>query len=426
MTAIPSNHRIDSAFQFIQTGYQFIPNECDRLETNIFETRFFGKKTICLRGPKAAELFYDETRFERKGVCPVRLVKTLFGKGGVQGLDDTDHRQRKEMMMSLMSEERIDELSQHMHKHLDQQSAQWETQNRVEILDAMHHVLSHAICEWCGIDPTQQDMEKVTQDMAMMVDGSGGVGPRHWKARRARKRGDRWAGQLIEQTRAGKLNPPEDSALWVFAKHQDRKGNLLPAQVAGVDLQNIIRPTIAIARWIMFAVHAMHTQPQAFQELKANSDIDAADRFGEEVRRYYPFFPMVAARTRSAFEWNGYEFPAKTRVFLDLYGTTHHPHYWSNPDDFIPDRFLSDIDRKFTMIPQGGGDYHQNHRCAGEFITRRLLRDAVRYMADQVDFEVPAQNLSISMTRIPAEPADRMLLSNVRKRVPSDTPAYVG
>ena len=63
-----------------------------------------------MTGPEAAELFYDEDRFSRGGAAPGWLKKTLFGKGGVQGLDGEAHRHRKQMFTFLMSPDRVERL----------------------------------------------------------------------------------------------------------------------------------------------------------------------------------------------------------------------------------------------------------------------------------------------------------------------------
>ena len=41
------------------------------------------QKTICMLGPEAAEIFYGPDRFLRSGAAPDRLMKTLFGQGGL-------------------------------------------------------------------------------------------------------------------------------------------------------------------------------------------------------------------------------------------------------------------------------------------------------------------------------------------------------
>lgn len=68
------------------------------------------RKAICMTGPEAAELFYDTSRFMRRGATPGRIQKTLFGQGGVQSLDGDAHRRRKQLFMWLMAAERIGQL----------------------------------------------------------------------------------------------------------------------------------------------------------------------------------------------------------------------------------------------------------------------------------------------------------------------------
>src|SRR3546814_10067301 len=68
-----------------------------------------------MTGPEAAELFYRQDLFARRGAAPGRIQKTLLGQGGVQGLDGEAHRHRKQMFMSLMTPERIEELRSEEH-----------------------------------------------------------------------------------------------------------------------------------------------------------------------------------------------------------------------------------------------------------------------------------------------------------------------
>jgi fatty-acid peroxygenase len=61
---------------------------------DLFVTRVMGMKTVCIHGRDAAQLFYDETKLQRKAALPRRVVTSLFGKGAVHTLDDAAHRHR--------------------------------------------------------------------------------------------------------------------------------------------------------------------------------------------------------------------------------------------------------------------------------------------------------------------------------------------
>lgn len=95
----------DSTLAFLRDGYAFILRRSERAQADVFQTRLLMLPVTCLHGEQAAQLFYDQERFERRGAAPARAQKTLLGEGGVQGLDDEAHRVRKQMFMSLMTPE---------------------------------------------------------------------------------------------------------------------------------------------------------------------------------------------------------------------------------------------------------------------------------------------------------------------------------
>lgn len=144
------------------------------------------------------------------------------------------------------------------------------------------------------------------------------------------------------------------------------------------------------------------------------ADDGYTDLFIQEVRRYYPFFPAVAARTRRAFEWNGYRFTNDQRVILDLYGTNHDPRTWERPEEFEPERFRRWDGSPFNFIPQGGGDHYANHRCPGEWIVIALMKQAAAVFTRRMSYDLPEQDLRIDWLRLPALPRSRVAISNVR------------
>lgn len=133
----------------------------------------------------------------------------------------------------------------------------------------------------------------------------------------------------------------------------------------------------------------------------------------QEVRRFYSFFPAVAARVRRGFEWHGYRFPRGGRVILDLYGTNHDPRSWEAPEEFRPKRFLEWDGSPFNLIPQGGGDHDLGHRCAGEWVTIALMKVATDFLVRHIAYDVPEQDLRIDMSRLPALPRSGFVIGQV-------------
>jgi fatty-acid peroxygenase len=413
MAEIPRDRAVDSTLAFWREGYAFISNRCNSMNTDLFEARLLLQPTICMRGRDAATLFYDVERFSRHGAVPPLVRKTLFGEGGVQGLDGEAHRVRKAMFMSLVEPDAVAELAELVGALWRDQIRRWEKAGRMIVLDAASRVLTRAVCAWSGVPLPENEVAARTAELRAMVDLAAAVGLGLWRARQARSRSEQWIGELIERVRAGTLPVERDRPLAVIANYRE-VGAPLPANIAAVELINVLRPTMAVARFIAFAALAMHEHPEWRARLRDGTD-EERELFVQEVRRFYPFSPAVAARVRETFDWHGYRFPARCRVLLDLYGTDHDPRLWPEPEQFRPERFRGWGGDAFNFIPQGGGDHHKNHRCPGEDIAIAVLKVLTRELAGAMDYQVPPQDLQVRLSRLPAQPESGVLLTDIRE-----------
>ena len=418
---VPHDRSPDSTLAVWRDGYGFISKRCRRYGSDAFRTRILGQRAICLHGPKAAHLFYDATRFERRDAVPKRVQKTLTGERGVQTLDGAAHQDRKRMFMSLMTPASVDALVQIVVAEWRDALDRWAAEPRVILFDEVQRLLCRSVCKWAGVPLGDDDVVARAGDLGVMVDGFGGAGPRNWRGRRARRRCEAWIAAVVDDVRAGRLETAAGTATAVIARHRDPAGRLLDRQVAAVELLNVLRPVVAIATYVTFAALALHDHPESRERIRSG-DEEAAELFVQEVRRFYPFTPFLGARVRSTFEWHGQVFEQGTLVLLDVFGTLHDPELWDRPDLFEPERFREWNENSFDFIPQGGGDYQMGHRCAGEWITIALVKAAVQLLAGAMDYNVPAQDLRVSLHRIPTLPRSRFLISHVRNTVAAGPP----
>lgn len=406
----------DSTLDISGKGYTFVSEKCRELNSDIFLTRILFKKTICMRGPEAAGLFYDTQHFERKNVAPNIAKYTLFGHGGIQNLDGNEHKNRKKIFMSIMSRENINRLTETTINKWTTYAEQWEGKDRVVLFKEVQKLIFEAVCDWAGVPVSKEEVNRRAGDMGAMIDGAGVISSRHWKGRIARIRTEKWIGGIIKKIRSGDEKSQDKDQLNAaehFAWSRNSDGVLIDNHIATVGIMNILRPTVAVARYITFAALALHAYPK--NRSKIRDDDEHMTFFVNEVRRYYPFFPFVVARVKQEFEWKGYLFPRGINVLLDLYGTNHHPDVWVDPGKFRPERFLNRNTGPFDYIPQGGGDFHSNHRCAGEELTIELLKASIRFLIESVRYDVPRQNLKIELSRIPAIPKSRFVIENVKR-----------
>ena len=413
-SAIPEAPGFDNTYALLSEGYRFIGNRCDALNSDIFGTRLMLKRVVCVRGEAAARMFYHPGRFTRRRAIPPTTLALLQDYGSAQVLDGEMHRVRKAMMMNLQSPEQRARLVALAEAEWRKQFALWARTRQVVLIQEAQAVLCRAACAWAGVPLANADEAVLrTAEFSAMIDGAGTMGPRNWLGQSLRRHTEQWARERINAIRTeGALDP--DSPAATIAFHVDADGEVLSSEHAAVELINILRPVVAVARYIVFGALALHEFPEWRPRLAAGDDA-ALEMFVQEVRRYYPFFPAVGGRALHDFEWQGLRFAKDDWVLLDMYGTNRHPGSWGGDGEtFRPQRFEGREGSGFDLIPQGGGDYASGHRCPGEMVTVELTKSALRLLASEVAYEVPPQDLEISLSRMPTLPASGFVMEGLR------------
>ncbi|WDZ87789.1 cytochrome P450 [Micromonospora cathayae] len=397
--------RLDNTVPLALEGYAWLPNRRRRVGADVVPTRLLGRPAVALRGPAAARFFYDERNVRRHGALPEPVRSTLFGNGAVHTLDGRAHRVRKAMFLALLTDAGgIDGLVERAEAAWDEAVPQWAARSPVVLFDETARVLTRAVCGWAGVPVAPAEVPDLAADLVALVDGFGTVGPRHWRARRARRRREAWLAGLVDRRDA-----PAGSAVDAVARHHDADGTALDGPTAAVELLNILRPTVAVSWYVAFAGHALHQWPWQREQLRAG-DPGYAEAFAHEVRRFYPFAPFVGGTAARDLEWQGEPIPAGTMVLLDIYGQHHDDRFWRDPYRFDPERFVGREIDPYELLPQGGGDPATGHRCPGEMITVALLR-ALAVRLARLDHTLPAQDLTIPLHRVPTRPRSGVLMT---------------
>jgi fatty-acid peroxygenase len=413
--AVPRTSSLDSTLALLAEGYRFMTRRFDQFGSDLFVTRLMLRQALCIRGEEAAQMFYQAGRFTRRHAFPPPTLMLLQDYGSVALLDGEAHHRRKAMLMSMQGAVDRHHLVELAATEWRAAFARWHGQPHVVLHREAESVLCRTVCRWAGVPATSADLAQRTAEFSAMVDGAGAVGPRNWMGLMMRSRAEHWARRLIDSVREGRIQPSVQTALAVIARHRDADGQLITGGDAAVELVNVLWPTVAVARYVVFGALAMHEYPECRARL-ATGDDAYLTMFTHEVRRYYPFFTAVGGRACHDFDWRGLHFPKGTWVLLDLYGTNHHPAIWGDPDNFRPERFERWESSGFDLIPQGGGDYYSGHRCAGEMATIDLVKSALRLLATQIDYDVPPQDLRVSLSRMPTLPASGFVINSVRPR----------
>lgn len=212
---------------------------------------------------------------------------------------------------------------------------------------------------------------------------------------------------------SGRLPADEGTALHAWAWHRDADGALLRARLAGVELQNCLRPMIAVARFVAFAAKELHDR----RDWRGRIAAEAAERgtlvagplafaFAQDVRRTAPFVPMLPGWAREDVEVDGQRVPAGGRVVLDILATDTDERSWHRPGEFAPERFVDvdDYEAIATFIPHAGATVADGHRCPGEKLAIAGLAVAIAALSD-ARVTILGSGLRVNRRRLPTRPA---------------------
>lgn len=375
-----------------------------------FPVRMLGRKALVVRGEEGVRTFYDSALVVRRGAVPAPVRWVLFGPGAVHGLDGEEHRRRKKVILDVVDREAVERLCTEVARRLDDAVAQWiARQGPVTLYDELVEVYGEAVLDWAGTGTRGDVARAVSWDLATIVDGFGIGGTAYPRAVVARVRAQRWALRVVRQARRGALEAPEGSPVAVLASTPRTE---LPDVVAATELLNIVRPTVAVAYFGAYAAQALSTRPDWRPDLAVGSP-QHLRAFEHEIRRWYPFTPLLTGRLRRGYRWDGVFVPRGGWLVLDVLGTNRDPASWDDPEAFRPERFLDLEPTAFDYVPHGGGDPAAGHRCPGEPLAVAILAATLQRLA-QLEYDVPDAARQVPLRRIPSLPPDRMTLVDVR------------
>jgi fatty-acid peroxygenase len=377
--------------------------------------RLLGRPALFVRGAEGVALFYDGTRIARHGAMPALVQETLFGHGSVHSLDGDEHRHRKATFLDVAYEDaQVARLTPLLEREWRTELEAWTSGRQRTAYDAAVGAFGRAVMQWAGLPGTAEAQTRWSARLAQVVDGFGApYSPSFLAAVANRLWSDRHARRLVEAVRAGRLTPPEGTALFAWAWHRDRAGELLTPRLAGVELQNSMRPMIAVARFVAFAAKELHDRPRwrrriadETAERGALTGGPLATMFAQEIRRTAPFVPMLPGWATEDVELDGRRLAAGGRVVLDILGTDTDARSWKRPDDFDPERFrdVADYEALPAFVPHGGADVASGHRCPGEKLAIAGLAAAIATLSDP-RVRILGSGLSVNRRRLPTKPA---------------------
>lgn len=330
-----------------------------------------GRKTVLLRGIDGVRAFYDADRVARFAEIVDEVLHAMLGDRARRGEGTVYH---------------------------DTSAA-----------------FGRAAFRWAGLSLSRSEADRRAVQMSRLLDTFGRP-PSNPVAVAERLRLDRWATGIIRAVRAGGVGVDEGSVVAAMADLRDENGELVDDRTAGVELQNLTRPTVAVGRFAGFAAVALVSHPEWAERIRRAGTATGEDVltgitesvvFAQEVRRTYPFVPVLPALATRDFQVQGCPVSKAQRVLLDLLGTNTDPAHWPDASAFDPERFLDvdDAEGLEAFVPQGGAGVRTGHRCPGEKIAVTALAAAVTALTrPEVRISGSSEDLTFPWTRILTRP----------------------
>ncbi|MDB6084792.1 MAG: Unspecific monooxygenase [Gammaproteobacteria bacterium] len=167
--------------------------------------------------------------------------------------------------------------------------------------------------------------------------------------------------------------------------------------------------------WYLISQHresAAQLEEEADRVTRPPLGLDAAETLSfthqvlQEALRLYPPGWLFTRRTIDADELGGFAIGPRTDVFVSPYLLHRHPEFWSDPEEFRPERFAgadSEERHKFAYIPFAVGPRH----CIGENLAMFEMLVHVQTMSRR-----------FRLTRADSQPIELEAQINLRPRSP--------
>ncbi|KAJ9184725.1 hypothetical protein P3X46_004424 [Hevea brasiliensis] len=123
----------------------------------------------------------------------------------------------------------------------------------------------------------------------------------------------------------------------------------------------------------------------------------------KETLRLHPTGPLIVRESTENCSINGYEIPARTRLFVNVWALGRDPSHWENPLEFWPERFMSEegngksqLDvrgQHFHLLPFGSG----RRGCPGTSLALQVVQTSLAAMIQCFEWKVNGGDGTVDM-----------------------------
>ena len=409
---------VGEALAFGSNPFDFLSERVTR-HGAVARSRLLDKDMAILAGPEAAAAFIDEANVRRAGGLPPHAA-ALFGSGVVNQIDGPTHRRRKRHLMRALDAEALAHYQPDIRTRVRQRIAGWAAPGEVGLQEeTIALTLELTLANFTGQSDDAAglarraggfaDFGRALLGLPLAIPGT--------PLARARAFPAATLAEFAQVADARRAAPTGDGASRLVASEVDGE-RLATADVAR-ELMHLMFAANGMWGWFCRGAKALADDPALAARLRACAAalpadpsprelVEAAELgdFVRELKRLAFVIPLTAIGIAERdFAVAGRRVPKGWLVLWATYAshTCANVAPYSSPERFDPTRYArGEGAATHHFAPQGPGEALTSHRCGGvEYSTLVLLQFFVELLRAPA-ISLPAQDLSLDMSRIPA------------------------
>ncbi|HVO41986.1 MAG TPA: cytochrome P450 [Aggregatilineales bacterium] len=312
-----------------------------------------------------------------------RVSREILGDGLLTSEDDLHRRQRK-LVQPAFHASRISTYGEVMVDYTQRMMDRWESARPIEI----HHemmALTLKIVAKTMFGADVDDIERVGEAVTTAIRGGSNnmfsllrlplwiPTPNNRDRRAVQEILTRTITRMIEDRRASGDDKGDLLSMLLLAVDEDDGGTMTNQQARDEAMTLFLagHETTANAltwTWVLLAQHP-EIEARLLEELRRVligraptvddlANLPYVERIIKESLRLYPPAWIMGRQTIDSVTIGGYEIPKRSIVFTLPYIMHRDPRYFPDPDQFIPERWENDLDKRiprYAYFPFGGG-----------------------------------------------------------------------
>ncbi len=410
---LPSGPKTNKLSQNIQ----FISNPIAVLEEN---RRIYGKTFLIrlLSHPQCVvisdpvdikQVFMDSTNKLCTGEVNALLFRPILGDGSVLNLDGKEHLFHRKLLLPSFQGERMQVYGELMAETAKKRILQWKKGEAFPLLEEARDITFSVILKAIfGMDESSEHFNALHKSLHAFIQeiikpfslmtllnpflhfNLGPLTP--WaKMMKLRKQVDKYLFAEIEARKKINLESRTD-ILSLLLKTRDENGKALTDKEIRDEMLTLLMAghdtsTMGIS-WAMYGILSNESVLKKLKEelqtiLVHKEDLVSQldklmylDAVIKEALRITPVVPYVTRLTKETYQLGEYTLPKDTIIMPSIYLAHRDANLWSEPEKFMPERFLNSSETPYSFLPFGGGI----RRCIGAAFAQYEMKIIIAQM----------------------------------------------